>query len=128
MAFCGVEWRAMKKDISLYYITLHIYTKRAFCLFNLLFMPAGEKTVRKFGIIKPTRPMEYARAENQPAWKANRKPARIARNYSKRANSGAARVSCSAILPMVFSTKQAHGSAIECLAERKTALLSHNRI
>ena len=32
MAFCSVYWRAMKKDISLYYITLHIYTKRAFCL------------------------------------------------------------------------------------------------
>ena len=72
--------------------------------------------------------MEYARAENQPDWKARRKPARIVRNYSKRANSGAARASCSAILPTAFSMKQAHGSVIGCRAERKTALLSHNRI
>ena len=32
MAFWIVYWRAMKKDNSLYYITLHISTKRAFCL------------------------------------------------------------------------------------------------
>ena len=95
---------------------------------TLLFMPAGEKTVRKFGIIKPTRPMEYARAENQPDWKARQKPARIVRNYSKKVNSGAVRASCLAILPTAFSTKRAHGSAIECRAERKTALPSHNRI
>ena len=94
----------------------------------LLFMPAGEKTVRKFGIIKPTRPMEYARAENQPAWKARRKPAHTAKNYSKKVNFGAVRASCSAILPTAFSTKQAHGSAIECPAVLKIALPSHNRI
>ena len=94
----------------------------------LLFIIGCAKTAQRFGITKPIAPTECARAENPPAWKAKRKPARIARNYSKRANSGAARVNSSAILPMVFSTKQAHGFGIECRAELKTALPSRNLI